>query len=229
MSFHRYPAPSEGSTSRHSTISVGGTRSRSRRGPSTVHAASLFSLQLWAISELRDVLPPLGERVRAARLLFLGLVATLAVALVLSYPLGAFARCVACVCCSVVGGRMQGYRSLSLSKSLLFNTSTDKELRSALLCSALHAYHIICMNMTSHRQQKGCEDLLLVGVLFESLCMQRSLLVCLSSTAGNLLCFRLRQAYDTCYICRRRFEVDVHKQTKNFKFSILNARSGCFK
>lgn len=78
--------------SRHSTISVGGTRSRARRGPATVHAASLLSLQVWAIAELRDVLPPLGERARAARLLFLAVVAALAVAMVLSYPLGAFIR-----------------------------------------------------------------------------------------------------------------------------------------
>lgn len=73
-------------------MSTGSSRSRSRRGPATVHAASLLSLQLWAISELRDMLPPLGERARAARLLFLGLVAALVVATVLSYPLGAFIR-----------------------------------------------------------------------------------------------------------------------------------------
>lgn len=73
-------------------MSTGSTRSRSRRGPATVHAASLLSLQLWAISELRDVLPPLGERARTARLLFLGLVAALFAATVLSYPLGAFIR-----------------------------------------------------------------------------------------------------------------------------------------
>lgn len=92
MSFHRHSAPSEGSASRHSTISVGGTRSRSRRGPATVHAASLLSLQLWAISELRNVLPPLGDGVRVARLLFLGVVAALAVALWLCHLLVAFAR-----------------------------------------------------------------------------------------------------------------------------------------
>lgn len=74
-------------------MSTGSGRSRSRRGPATVHAASLLSLQLWAISELRDVLPPLGEGARAARLLFLGVVAALMVAMVLSYPLGAFIRC----------------------------------------------------------------------------------------------------------------------------------------
>lgn len=83
---------SEGSASRHSSMSAGSARSRSRKGPATVHAASLLSLQLWAISELRDVLPPLGERARAARLLFLGLVAALMVSMVLSYPLGAFIR-----------------------------------------------------------------------------------------------------------------------------------------
>ncbi|CAN0546538.1 unnamed protein product, partial [Ectocarpus sp. 12 AP-2014] len=44
------------------------------------------------MSELRDVLPPLGERARAARLAFLGVVAALAAAMVLSYPLGAIAR-----------------------------------------------------------------------------------------------------------------------------------------
>lgn len=93
MSLHRSSRHSLGSSSsRHSTISVGGTRYSSRGGPPTVHAASLLSLQLWAISELRNVLPPLGERVRAARLAFLGVVAALAAAMVLSYPLGAVAR-----------------------------------------------------------------------------------------------------------------------------------------
>ncbi|CAM9841423.1 unnamed protein product [Ectocarpus fasciculatus] len=92
MSLHRSSRHSLGSSSsRHSTISVGGTRYSASRGPSKVHAASLLSLQLWAISELRDVLPPLGERARAARLAFLGVVAALAAAMVLSYPLGAFA------------------------------------------------------------------------------------------------------------------------------------------
>ncbi|CAM9224555.1 unnamed protein product [Ectocarpus sp. 8 AP-2014] len=92
MSLHRSSRHSLGSSSsRHSTISVGGTR-YSSRGPSNVHAASLLSLQLWAMSELRDVLPPLGERARAARLAFLGVVAALAAAMVLSYPLGAIAR-----------------------------------------------------------------------------------------------------------------------------------------
>ncbi|CAM9754264.1 unnamed protein product [Ectocarpus sp. 6 AP-2014] len=92
MSLHRSSRHSLGSSSsRHSTISVGGTR-YSSRGPSNVHAASLLCLQLWAMSELRDVLPPLGERARAARLAFLGVVAALAAAMVLSYPLGAIAR-----------------------------------------------------------------------------------------------------------------------------------------
>lgn len=57
-----------------------------------MHAASLLALQLWAFSGLRDVIPPLGEQLRKARLLFLGVVAALAVALVLSFPLGAFVR-----------------------------------------------------------------------------------------------------------------------------------------
>ncbi|CAN0335174.1 unnamed protein product [Ectocarpus sp. 12 AP-2014] len=92
MSLHRSSRHSLGSSSsRHSTISIGGTR-YSSRGPSNVHAASLLSLQLWAMSELRDVLPPLGERARAARLAFLAVVAALAAAMVLSYPLGAIAR-----------------------------------------------------------------------------------------------------------------------------------------
>lgn len=103
MSFDRYSAPSEGSASKHSTISVGSTRSRPQRGPATVHAASLLSLQLWAISELRNVLPPLGDGVRAARLLFLGIVAALAAALVLSYPLGAFVRWVGSLCGAASG------------------------------------------------------------------------------------------------------------------------------
>lgn len=64
----------------------------SRSYPPKVHAASLFSLQVWAFSELRDLIPPLGQRARAARLLFLGLVAVLAVLMALSYPVGAFFR-----------------------------------------------------------------------------------------------------------------------------------------
>lgn len=71
-----------------------GARAGLSARPQVVHAASLFSLQLWAFSELSHLIPPLGERARTARLLFLGLVAALTLAVALSYPLDAFVRCV---------------------------------------------------------------------------------------------------------------------------------------
>ena len=71
-----------------------GARASVSARPRVVHAASLFSLQLWAFSELRHLIPPLGERARTARLLFLGLVVVLTLAMALSYPLDAFVRCV---------------------------------------------------------------------------------------------------------------------------------------
>lgn len=65
-----------------------------RSHPPRVHAASLFSLQVWAFSELWSLIPRPGERVRNLRLLFLGIVAALSIALVLSYPFNYFIRLV---------------------------------------------------------------------------------------------------------------------------------------
>lgn len=67
-----------------------------------VHAASLFSLQVWAFSELWSLIPPLGERVRNLRVFFLGIVAALSIALVLSYPFSSFVRLVVPYCPAIL-------------------------------------------------------------------------------------------------------------------------------
>ena len=85
------------SSSTHGS-SHGSSRHGETNGPVTryyqprVHAASLLCLQVWAFSEVRGFIPPLGEGARNLRLLFLGMVTALTIALVLSYPIGAFVR-----------------------------------------------------------------------------------------------------------------------------------------